>query len=70
MHRKRHIITGAVCGNTDDSRTDGIRAAQLSFPTVSSYIDLFAIDHSEMASDRNGLAWLFLTDYCKAPPIA
>lgn len=70
MRKICHRITGAVCGNTDDSRTDGIRAAQLPFPTVSSYIDLFAIDHSEMASDRNGLAGLFLTDYRKALPIA
>ena len=70
MHRKRHIITGAACGNTDDSRTDGIRVAQLSFPTMSFHIDLLAIDHPEMTSDLYGLAGLLLTDYCKALPIA
>lgn len=68
MHRARHIITGAACGKTDDSRTDGIRATQLSFPIMSFNIDLFAVDHSEMTSDMCGLVGLFLTDYCKALP--
>ena len=70
IHHDCQIITGAACGNTDDSRTDGIGTAQLSFPTMSFHIDLFAVDHSEMTSDTNGLAGLFLTDYRKALPIA
>lgn len=63
-------ITGAACGKTSDSRTDGIRTAQLSFPTMSFHIDLFAIGHSKMTSDTYGFAVLFLTDYCKALPNA
>lgn len=63
-------ITRAACGKTDDSRTDGIRAAQLSFAIMSSYIDLFAIDHPEVTSDAYDPAGLFLTDYCQALPCA
>ncbi len=67
---KRHIITGAICGNTDGSRTDGIGAARLPFPIMCFHIHHFAIDHSEMTSDIYGPAGLFLTDYCQALPIA
>jgi hypothetical protein len=44
----------------------GLGAAQLSFPIVSLHIDFPAVGHPEMASDTNGFARLFLTDYCKA----
>lgn len=70
MHKKRLIITRAACGKTDDSRTDGIGAAQLSFTIMSFHMDLFAIDHSEVTSDAYGPAGLFLTDYCQALPSA
>ena len=70
MHREHYIAKGAACGNTNDSRTDGIRAAQLSFPIVSFHVDLFAISHSKMTSDTYGLVGIFLTDYRQALPIA
>ena len=61
-----HKITKATCRQADDSRTDGIGATRLSFPTVGFHIDCLAVNHPEVASDANSLARLFLTDYCKA----
>ena len=61
-----HKMTKATCRQADDSRTDGIGATRLSFPTVGFHIDCLAVNHPEVASDANSLARLFLTDYCKA----
>lgn len=59
--------TRATRRQADDSRTDGIGATRLSFPTVGFHIDFLAVNHSEVTSDTNCLARLFLTeDYCKA----
>ena len=59
--------TRATCRQADDSRTDGIGATRLSFPIVGFHIDFLAVNHSEVTSDTNRLARLFLTEgYCKA----
>ena len=70
MRENRNKLTGATCRQADDSRTDGIGVAQLSFPIMSFHIDYPAVNHPKVASDTHSLARLFLTDYCKALPSA
>ena len=61
-----HTITGATCMHTDGSRTDGKKLFQLPSPVMCFNVNLFAVNHFEMASDANRLTGLFITDYCKA----
>ena len=52
---------------SDGSRTGGMKKnGQLPFPIMSFDVNLPAINHSEVASDKNRLTRLFLTNYCKA----
>ena len=46
------------------------RSFHLPFPAMSFHISPFAVDYPKVTSDKNGLAELFLTDYCKALPCA
>lgn len=73
----RHNLAGIMCGESkineshprqsDGSRTGGMKKnGQLPFPIMSFDVNLPAINHSEVAPDKNRLTRLFLTNYCKA----
>jgi len=66
MNSNSYKITGITHRQVSDSRTDGIGATQLSFPIMGFHIYFPSFNHSEMASDTDNFARLFLTDYCKA----
>lgn len=62
--------TRATCLNTGSSRADVGLATQLPYPVMSLDVNLPAVDHTEMTSNKNRSMQLFLTFYRKALSIA
>lgn len=68
MHIKNchTTIQGAICRQTDGSRTDGKKWAQLPLSVMRFDENLTTVNHSKVTTNSNWFAELFLTDYCKA----